>query len=203
VSFHFKACLGWEIYFLLREEKRMTLALLVLISMMWIPVGMMFLGAGEAKGTGFVTGVVGIITVVGAMVEFIIGAGANAGAAAFAAAPLFVFGILYLQVAHALLAGLEDLRTLGNGALVVAIVCAIYTFLYATGTAKPDGTAIVAKVPYLAFMFGSFTLLCLSVVGQAYGKIGAKLPAWLLIILSFTSLLVPAFGLMAYGKLPF
>ncbi len=180
----------------------MTLALLVLISMMWIPVGMMFLGAGEPKGTGFVTAVVGILTLIGATIECIIG-GPNFTPAPFAAAPLFVFGILYLQVAYALLAGLEDLRTLGNGALVVAIICLVYTILYATGTVKPDGTALIAKTPYLAFMFGSFTVLCLSVTAQAYGKIGAKLPAWLLIILSFTSLLVPAFDLMGYGKLPF
>ena len=181
----------------------MTLALLVLISMMWIPVGMMFLGAGEAKGTGFVTAVVGVIVLVGATIQCLVGGPGFTGDA-LGAAPLYVFGILYLQVAHALLAELTDLRTLGNGALVVAIVCAIYTVLYVTGGGvKPDGTTIVAKVPYLAFMFGSFTVLCLSVVAQAYGKIGAKLPAWLLIILSFTSLLAPAFGLMGYGKLPF
>lgn len=181
----------------------MTLALLVLIAMMWIPVGMMFLGAGEAKGTGFVTAVVGVIVCVGATIQCLVG-GPNFTGDAFGSAPLFVFGILYLQVAHALLAELTDLRTLGNGALVVAIVCAIYTFLYATGGGvKPDGTTMIAKVPYLAFMFGTFTVLCLSVVGQAYGKIGAKLPAWLLIILSFTCLLAPAIGLMAYGKLPF
>lgn len=181
----------------------MTLALLVLISMMWIPVGMMFLGAGEPKGTGFVTAVVGVIVVVGATIQCLVGGPGFTGDA-FGSAPLFVFGILYLQVAHALLAGLEDLRSLGNGALVVAIVCAIYTFLYATGGGvKPDGTTMIAKVPYLSFMFGTFTVLCLSVVAQAYGKIGAKLPAWLLIILSFTCLLAPAIGLMAYGKLPF
>ena len=47
----------------------MTLALLILISMMWIPVGLLFLGSGEAKGTGFVTGVVGILVVVGATIQ--------------------------------------------------------------------------------------------------------------------------------------
>lgn len=176
----------------------MTLALLVLISMMWIPVGMLFLGAGEAKGTGFVTGVVGILVVVGATLQ----------AAVFAdpltAGLLFVFGVLYLQVSHALLAGLEDLRSVGNGALVVAIVCAIYAYLFATGGGvKPDGTTFVGKTPYLSFMCVTFTVLCLTVVGQAYGKISAKVPAWLLIILTFTCLLAPAIGLMAFGKLPF
>lgn len=181
----------------------MTLALLILIAMMWIPVGMMFLGAGEAKGTGFVTAVVGVIVCVGATIQCLVG-GPNFTGDAFGSAPLFVFGILYLQVAHALLAGLTDLRTLGNGALVVAIVCAIYAFLFATGGAvKPDGTTMIPKIPYLCFMYVTFTVLCLSVTAQAYGKIGAKLPAWLLIILSFTCLLTPAIGLLAYGKLPF
>ncbi|MEA5112674.1 MAG: AmiS/UreI family transporter [Geobacteraceae bacterium] len=177
----------------------MTLALLVLIAMMWIPVGLMFLGYGEPKGTGFVTGVVGIIVVVGATIECIL----LGPAGAFATAPLFVFGILYLQVSHALLAGLEDLRTLGNGALVVAIVCAFYAVMFATGTAKPDGTVIIAKAPYLAFMYTTFTVLCLAVMAQGYGKIGAKLPAWLLIILSFTCLLAPSFSVFATGKFPF
>jgi putative amide transporter protein len=183
--------------------RKMTLALLILISMMWIPVGLFFLGFGEAKGTGFVTAVVGIIVVVGATIQCLVG-GPNFTGDAWGSAPLFVFGILYLQVAHALLAGLTDLRSLGNGALVVAIVCAIYAFVFATGGGlKPDGTFIIGKVPYLCFMYTTFTVLCLSVVGQAYGKIGAKLPAWLLIILSFTCLLAPAIGLLAYGKLPF
>ena len=177
----------------------MTPAILVMISMMWIPVGMFFLGAGEAKGTGFVTGVVGIIVVVGATIECILGGASGA----FATAPLFVFGILYLQVSYALLAGLTDLRTLGNGALVVAIVCAFYAIMFATGAAKPDGTVLIAKTAYLAFMYTTFTVLCLSVTAQAYGKIGAKLPAWLLIILSFTCLLAPSFSVFATGKFPF
>lgn len=181
----------------------MTLALLVLISMMWIPVGMLFLGAGEAKSTGFVTGVVGVLVVVGATIQTLVG-GAGFTGDAWTGGLLFVFGVLYLQVSHALLAGVEDLRTVGNGALVVAIVCAIYAYCFATGGAvKPDGTTFVPKVPYLSFMCVTFTVLCLTVVGQAYGKISAKVPAWLLIILTFTCLLAPAIGLMAFGKLPF
>jgi hypothetical protein len=190
-------------FILLREEKRMTLALLILIGMMWIPVGMLFLGHGEAKGTGFVTGVVGILVVVGATIQTLVGGPGFTGDP-LTGGLLFVFGVLYLQVSHALLAGLTDLRSVGNGALVVAIVCAIYAFLYSTGGGvKPDGTTFVAKVPYLAFMNVTFCVLCLTVVGQAYGKISAKVPAWLLIILTFTCLLAPAIGLIAFGKLPF
>jgi hypothetical protein len=180
----------------------MTTALLVLISMMWIPVGMLFLGAGEAKSTGFVTGVVGILVVVGATLQTLVGGPGFTGDP-LTGGLLFVFGVLYLQVAHALMTGVEDLRSVGNGALV-AIVCAIYAYLFATGGGvKPDGTTFVGKVPYLSFMCVTFTVLCLTVVGQAYGKISAKVPAWLLIILTFTCLLAPAIGLMAYGKFPF
>lgn len=181
----------------------MTLALLVLIAMMWIPVGLFFLGKGEPKSTGFVTGVVGILVVLGATLHTLVG-GPGHTPDPLTGGLLFVFGVLYLQVAHALLAGVTDLRSVGNGALVVAIVCAVYAFLYTTGGGvKPDGTTFVPKVPYLAFMNVTFTILCLTVVGQAYGKLPAKVPAYLLIILTFTCLLVPAIGLMAYGALPF
>jgi len=176
----------------------MTLALLVLISIMWVPVGMFFLGFGEAKSTGFVSAVVGTLVVIGATLQ------AAVFADPFTAGLLFVFGVLYLQTGHALLTGVEDLRTVGNGALLVGIVCAVYAMLYTTGGAvKPDGTSMIAKVPYLAFMNITFVVICFTVTGVTYGKIGAKVAAWMFIILSFTCLLAPAFGLMGYGKLPF
>ena len=111
----------------------MTLALLVLISIMWIPVGMFFLGYGEAKSTGFVSMVVGVLVVIGATLQ------AAVFTDPFTAGLLFVFGVLYMQTGHALLTGVTDLRTVGNGALLVGIVCAVYAFLYATGGGvKPD-----------------------------------------------------------------
>lgn len=176
----------------------MTLALLVLISIMWIPCGLFFLGFGEAKSTGFVSGVVGILVVIGAIIQTV------SFTDPFTGGLLFVFGVLYLQTAHALMTGVEDLRTVGNGALLVAIVCAIYCYLYTTGGApKPDGSLMVAKVPYLAFMCGTFVAICLMVTGVTYGKVSGKLLGVTFIILTFTGLLVPAIGLMAYGKLPF
>lgn len=178
----------------------MTLALLVLISIMWIPVGMFFLGYGEAKSTGFVSAVVGILTVIGATLQ------AAVFADPFTGGLLFVFGVLYLQTAHALMTGLEDLRTVGNGALAVAVVCAIYAYIYSTGGApsgKPDASLLVPKVPYLAFMNVTFVALCLMVTGVTYGKFSGKVTAITFIILTFTCLLAPAVGLMAYGKLPF
>jgi len=176
----------------------MTLALLLLICMMWVPVGLFFLGSGEAKSTGFVTAIVGTLVVIGAILQ------AAIFKDPFTAGLLFVFGVLYLQTAHALLTGLEDMRTVGNGALVVAIVCAAYAILYLTGGGvKPDGKTIIDVVPYLGFMNVTFVVICLTVVGVTYGKVSAKIAAYMFLTLSFTCLFVPAIGLMGYGKLPF
>lgn len=176
----------------------MTLPLLLLICMMWVPVGLFFLGKGEAKSTAFACAVVGSVVVLGAVLQ------AATFADPFTAGLLFVFGVLYLQTAHALWTGLEDMRTVGNGALVVAIVCATYAYLFYTGGGvKADGTTIIGVTPYLAFMNVTFVVICLTVTGVTYGKINAKIAAWMFIVLSFTCLYVPAIGLMGYGKLPF
>lgn len=176
----------------------MTLALLILISMMWVPVGLLLYGSGEGKGTGFVTAVVGVLVVVGAIIQ------AAVFADAFTAGLLFVFGVLYLQFAYALLAGLTDMRTLGNGAIVVCVVCAVYAYLFATGGGvKPDGTTIIGISKYLSFMCVTFTILCACVVLNCYGKLSGKVVGFLLILLTITCLWTPAIALLAYGKLPF
>jgi len=176
----------------------MTLALLVLISIMWVPVGLFFLGYGEVKTTGFVSVVVGTLVVIGAILQ------AAVFTDPFTAGLLFVFGVLYLQTGHALMTGVTDLRTVGNGALLVGIVCAIYAFFFYTGGGvKPDGKTFIGVAPYLAFMNVTFVVICFTVTGVTYGKINAKIAAVMFIVLSFTCLLVPAFDLMGYGKLPF
>lgn len=176
----------------------MTLALLVLISIMWVPVGLFFLGYGDAKSTGFVSSVVGVLVVVGAILQ------AAVFADPFTAGLLFVFGVLYMQTGHALMTGVTDLRTVGNGALLVGVVCAVYAYLFATGGGlKPDGNTFVGVTPYLAFMNATFVVICFTVTGVTYGKINPKVVAVMFLVLSCTCLLVPAFGLMAYGKLPF
>ena len=176
----------------------MTLALLVLISIMWVPVGMFFLGYGEAKTTGFVSAVVGILVVLGATLQ------AAVFSDPFTAGLLFVFGVLYLQTGHALMTGVTDLRTIGNGAMLVGIVCAVYAYLFATGGGvKPDGGTFIDVAPYLAFMNITFVVICFTVTGVTYGKINGKVAAVMFLVLSFTCLLTPAFSLMGYGKLPF
>ena len=176
----------------------MTLALLLLICMMWVPVGMFFLGYGEAKSTGFACAVVGTLVVIGATIQTATFNDALTGGL------LFVFGVLYLQTAHALMTGVTDLRTVGNGAIVVGIICATYAVLYFTGGGtKADGSSIVSVVPYLGFMCVTFVVICFTVTGVTYGKINAKVAAWMFIVLSFTCLYVPAIGLLGYGTLPF
>jgi hypothetical protein len=165
---------------------------------MWIPVGMFFLGFGEVKSTGFVSVIVGTLVVIGAILQ------AAVFTDPFTAGLLFVFGVLYLQTGHALMTGVTDLRTVGNGALLVGIVCAVYAyFFYTGGGVKPDGKTFIGVAPYLAFMNVTFVVICFTVTGVTYGKINAKIAAVMFIVLSFTCLLVPAFDLMAYGKLPF
>jgi hypothetical protein len=165
---------------------------------MWVPVGLFFLGYGEVKTTGFVSVIVGTLVVIGAILQ------AAVFTDPFTAGLLFVFGVLYLQTGHALMTGVTDLRTVGNGALLVGIVCAVYAyFFYTGGGVKPDGKTIIGIAPYLAFMNVTFVVICFTVTGVTYGKINAKVAAVMFIVLSFTCLLVPAFDLMAYGKLPF
>lgn len=176
----------------------MTLPLLLLICMMWVPVGLFFLGRGEAKSTGFVSAIVGTVVVIGAILQ------ASIFEDPFTAGLLFVFGVLYLQTAHALLVGLEDMRTVGNGALVVAIVCAMYAYLFFTGGGvKADGETFIGISPYLGFMNVTFVVICLTVFGVTYGKLNAKIAAWMFLVLSFTCLFVPSIGLMGFGVLPF
>lgn len=175
----------------------MTLALLVIIALMWIPVGLLFLGKGEAKGTGAATALVGAITIIGGILQVAVFKDAWVGAV------LIAFGILYAVVAYALLAGLDDLKSVGNVALAVGIICAIYAIVFfTTGALGADGKP-AGPAPYFGFCFLAYTILCLAVFLNAHGKCGAALVAWLLIIESVLNLWVPAFSLMVKGTLPF
>src|SRR5512136_99293 len=178
----------------------MTLVLLIAISMMWFPFGFLHLGCGEGRTVGAITGFVGVVTVVGGLMQ----ATPMFGSDAFGAALLVVFGLLYLELSYCILAGVEDLRSFGLTCVMLAIICGIYGFLYMNGAgAKPDGTPIIAKVPYIAFMCYSFVVLLLAVCGLTFGKVPGKVVGALLVILTFTGLIIPAIDLLAYGKLPF
>lgn len=164
----------------------MTLAILIAISLMWLPVALLFLGYGEAKGTGAICAFVGICVVLGAFINAIQND-------AFTAGLLFAHGLLYCTVAYALLAGLESMHSVGNVSLTVAIVSFIYMLMYYH--VKGSG--------YFTLACAGYTVLTLEVWLNAYGKLSGKLLAWSLIIWVPVGLYIPAFLLLAGKPLPF
>lgn len=176
----------------------MTLALLIAISVMWVPVAILFLGKGEAKGTGAITGFVGLTVVIGAFLQTALFKDPFTGGL------LFAHGLLYCTVAYALLAGLEDLRSVGNVSLIVALISAVYAVLFFVGgAAGPDGKPLTPQSSYLAFACAGYTVLTVEVWLNAYGRLSAGTLAWSLISWAFPGLLIPSFMLMSAGKLPF
>jgi putative amide transporter protein len=175
----------------------MTLAILIAISTMWLSVGLLFLGKGEAKGTGAICAFVGSAVVLGAIIQTAVFKDAFTGGL------LFAHGFLYCAVAYALLAGLEDLRSVGNASLTAAFVSAIYMVLFYTGGTAADGSVLIAKSNYFAFACLGYTILTVEVWLNAYGKLSATLLAWSLIIWVPIGLWIPAFMLLASGTLPF
>ena len=176
----------------------MTTAILVMIALMWLPVALLNLGKGEAKGTGAVTGIVGAVVVLVAIIQ------AAVFKDAFTAGLLFAHGILYCCVSYALLVGLEDLRSVGNVSLTVALISTIYMLLFFTGgPVLADGTQLVGKSMYLAMACLGYAILTFEVWLAFHGKLGAGVVAWSLIIWVPIGLWIPAFWLMTAGKLPF
>lgn len=169
----------------------MTTAILVAIAIMWIPVAMFFLGYGEPKGTGAVTGLVGVVTVLSAILQIAIFKDAFTGGL------LFVHGILYITVSYALLNNLTDMRSVGNVSLTAALVSTIYAIIFYTGT------PLVVKSNYLALACAGYAILTFEVWLNSYGKFPAKGLAISLIVWVVVGLWIPAFMLMTTGKLPF
>jgi putative amide transporter protein len=172
--------------------------IVIAISVMWLPVALLFLGKGEARGTGFATGLTGLLTLIGAILEAAVFKGG------VLAGLLFVHGLFYCTVSFALLTGLQDLRSLGNVALTTALVSVIYMFLFLTGgPILEGGKQLIQQSNYLALACAGYAGLTFMVWLNAYGKFPAKALAWCLIIWVVVGLWVPGFWLMASGKLPF
>jgi len=176
----------------------MATAVLIAISAMWTSVAILFLGKGEAKGTGAITAVVGAVTVVGAFVQAAVFKDPWLGGL------LFAHGIFYCAVAYALLAGLEDLRSVGNVSLNTAIVSLLYMIIFYTGgPVLEGGKPLVVKSNYLAFSCAGYTYLTLIVWLNAYGAFPTKVLGLSLLVGVVLWLWVPAFYLMVGGALPF
>ena len=176
----------------------MLIPVVVVIGAMWLPVALLFLGKGEAKGTGFITGVVGALVLVGSMVH----------TAVFKdpviPTLLFMHGTFYLSVSWALFTGQEDLRSVGNVALATAIVSTIFTILFITGSpVLEDGKQLIAPSGYLALGCAGYAALTFMVWLNAFGKFPTKALAWSLILWAIVGLWIPGFWLMVAGKLPF
>lgn len=176
----------------------MVTALLIAISAMWTPVGiLLFLGKGDPKGTGAICALVGAVTIVG---SFIQGAVFND---AFVAGLLFVHGLFYSALAYHLLTGIEDMRAVGNIALNTAIVSTIYMiFFFTGGPVLEGGKPLVVKSYYLSFACAWYAFLTFIVWLNAYGLFPAKVLGIALLIAVVLSLWVPAFYLMVAGALP-
>lgn len=169
----------------------MTAAILIAIGVMFIPVALLNLGKGETKSTGGIVSVVGIITIIGAFLQSAVYKDV------FTTALLFSFGVLFLSIAHALLSGISDWRSVGQCSIVVSVICAVYTYLFAFGSKT------ITPSHYLSFMNAAFTILTIQVGLMSYGKLSGRLVAWSMILIAAVCLFLPAFNLLAYETLPF
>ena len=176
----------------------MTLAILIAISLMWVPLGIFLLGKGEAKTTGAICGMVGTVVIIGAILQVAVFKDG------FAAGLLFAHGLLYAITCYALVTGVEDLRTVGNVSLTAGIVTLIYAILWFTGGPEIEaGKRLVEKSNYFGFAALGYFALTLEVWRFGYGKFSGGVLGWSLIIWAFVGLYVPAFWLLVSGKLPF
>ena len=89
------------------------------------------------------------------------------------------------------------MRSVGNVSLTVAIISAIYAYIWLVGSKQ------VPAAPYLGMCAVGYTVLTLEVWLNSYGKFSAKLLAWSLLIWAVVGLWIPTFSLMTSGTLPF
>jgi len=176
----------------------MVEATLMAISLMWIPVGLLLLGYGEAKGTGALVIMVSALVLASAVIE----------AAVFkdpwVASLLFTYGLFYFIVGYTLFAGLENMKAAGNASFTLIPISIVYIILsYTGGPVLEGGKQLVGKSNFLALACAGYTVLYIMVWLNAYEKFSAKTLGVSLIIWTVVGLWIPAFWLLAAGKLPF
>lgn len=178
----------------------MTLVLLATIAMLWFPIGLFYLGQGDARTCGAISGIVGVTVIIGGLMH----ATPMFGSDAFTATLLIPFGVVYCTISYIILSGVEDLRSLGNLCLMMSVILAIAAYFFLTGGGvKPDGTPFIGISLFFGTAMAAFTVLTLVIWGVTYGKVSPKVLGWLLIIYSLTGLILPTYSLLGYGKLPF
>jgi hypothetical protein len=176
----------------------MVEATLMAISLMWLPVGLLLLGFGEAKGTGALVIAVGVLVLVSAVIQ----------AAVFKdpwiASLLFAYGLFYFIVGYSLFAGLENLKAAGNASFTLIPISIVYVILALTGgPVLEGGKQLIAKSNFLALACAGYTVLYVMVWLNAYDKFSAKTLGVSLIIWTIVGLWIPSFWLLAKGALPF
>ena len=89
------------------------------------------------------------------------------------------------------------MRSVANASLTLIPISIVYVILALIGTEK------IAKSNFLALACGGYTVLYVMVWLNGYGKLSGKTLGVSLIVWTFIGLWVPAFWLLATGKLPF
>jgi hypothetical protein len=165
---------------------------------MWFPVGLLLLGYGEAKGTGALVIVVGVLVLVSAVIQ------AAVFKDPFLGALLFAYGLFYFIVGYTLFAGLENMKAAGNASLTLVPITIIYMILSFTGgPVLESGKQLVGKSNFLALACAGYTVLYVMVWLNAYEKFSAKALGVSLLVWTVVGLWIPSFWLLAAGKLPF
>ena len=176
----------------------MVEATLMAISMMWFPVGLLLLGKGEPKGTGALVLMVGTLVLVSAVIE------AAVFKDPFIAALLFAYGLFYCIVGYSLFAELPNMQAAGNASFTLIPITIVYMILALTGgPVLEGGKQLVAKSNFLALACAGYAILYIMVWLNAYEKFSAKILGVSLLIWTVVGLWIPAFWLLAAGKLPF
>lgn len=164
---------------------------------MWFPIALLLLDHREPKGTGWVTGVVGLFVVIGATLQ------AAVFKDVWTAGLLYVHGIFYLTVAWSFMTEQTDLRPMGNVSLTTALASTVYAVVWLIGGPDVDGAPLVAQSWYLFIMAVIYAILTYEVFLNCHGKLSGKILAWSLIIGVVVSLWIPAYWILVAGKLPF
>ena len=122
----------------------------------------------------------------------------------FIAALLFAYGLFYCIVGYSLFAGLENLQAAGNASFTLIPITIIYMILALTGgPVLEGGKQLIAKSNFLALACAGYAVLYIMVWLNAYEKFSAKTLGVSLLIWTVVGLWIPAFWLLAAGKLPF